>query len=321
MDRWGRKAGFRYCAFFSLLGGALLCGALNITTFIVGRFIAGWGSWGFLAVTPTYSAELAPPSLRGFFVGLNGINIALGYAVATYMGMAFYFAESDSAKWRGPLGIALIWPALMVLITFIVPESPRYLLMKGKVEEAREITYRLHSLKHDPEQEFARGEFYQMQKQTERDRTLDPGWWAMFTKKGYRRRTALAMGFAFVGQSTGVLVINNYGPTLYATLGYDTKQQLEFQCGWITVGIIFNAVGALVMDRVGRKPLMLLGVGGCCVCLILEAAIVANFAEQATNKAALAAGVGTDPLSSSEASSSPPPLISFLVVSGTVGGG
>jgi hypothetical protein len=61
-----------------------------------------------------------------------------------------------------------------------------------------------------------------MVKQTEVDRTLDPGWVAMFTKKGYRRHTALAMGFAFVGQSTGLLVINNYGPTLYATLGYNT---------------------------------------------------------------------------------------------------
>lgn len=76
----------------------------------------------------------------------------------------------------------------------------------------------------------------------------------MFTKKGYRRRTALAMGFAFVGQSTGVLVVNNYGPTLYATR-CNRKQQLEFQCGWITVGIVFNAVGALFMDKIGRKPL------------------------------------------------------------------
>lgn len=49
----------------------------------------------------------------------------------------------------------------------------------------------------------------------------------MFTKKGYRRRTALAMGFAFVGQSTGVLVVNNYGPTLYATLGYGTSVQFH----------------------------------------------------------------------------------------------
>lgn len=171
---------------------------------------------------PTYSAELAPPGLRGFFVGMNGVNIALGYAVASYMGMAFYFSPSPAAQWRGPLGIALLWPVMMIGIMFIVPESPRFLLMKGRVEEAREIVMRLHSIKGDTEHEFARGEFYQMVKQTEVDRTLDPGWWAMFTRKGYRRRTALAMGFAFVGQSTGVLVINNYGPTLYATLGYGT---------------------------------------------------------------------------------------------------
>ncbi|KAH4007443.1 hypothetical protein HBI24_065950 [Parastagonospora nodorum] len=291
MDRWGRKAGILYCALFSLVGGALLCGAQNVAMFIAARFIAGWGSWGFLAVTPTYSAELAPPGLRGFFVGMNGVNIALGYAIASYMGMAFYFAESHDAKWRGPLGIALIWPAMMIAITFVVPESPRYLLMKGRIEEARTIVMRLHSIKGDPDHEFARGEFYQMVKQTEVDRTLEPGWIAMFTKKGYRHRTALAMGFAFVGQSTGVLVINNYGPTLYATLGYGTKQQLEFQCGWITVGIVFNAIGAVFLDKVGRKPLMLIGVGGCCVCLIVEAAIVANYAEAATNKAALAAGV------------------------------
>jgi hypothetical protein len=54
---------------------------------------------------------------------------------------------------------------------------------------------------------------------------------------------------------------------------------------------VFNAVGAIFMDKVGRKPLMLFGVGGCCVCLIIEAAIVATYAEEATNKAALAAGV------------------------------
>jgi MFS family permease len=159
---------------------------------------------------------------------MNGVNIAIGYAIASYMGMAFYFASSSAAKWRGPLGIALLWPAMMILITFFMPESPRSLLMKGRVEEAREIVMRLHSVKGDPEYEFARSEFYQMVKRTEVDRTLDPGWVAMFTKKGYRRRTALAMGFAFVEQSTGVLVINNYGPTLYATLGYDTYVHPSF---------------------------------------------------------------------------------------------
>lgn len=80
------------------------------------------------------------------------------------------------------------------------------------------------------------------------------------------------MGFAFLGQSTAVLVINNYGPLQYAALGYDTEDQLRLQCGWITTSVFTNAIGAyvaslysffnrlmligsrLIMDRIGRKP-------------------------------------------------------------------
>jgi hypothetical protein len=72
--------------------------------------------------------------------------------------------------------MALIWPFMMLFVILIVPESPRWLLMNGKVDKAREIVLKLHSIKGDPDQEFARGEFYQMQKQTELDRTLNPSW-------------------------------------------------------------------------------------------------------------------------------------------------
>lgn len=111
MDKWGRKAGLIYCSIFSIVGGALLAGSINISMFIVARFFAGMGSWGFLAVSewsplptsldiftanpiytaPVYSAELAPPSLRGLFVGMNGVNIALGYGLASYMGMGMSY--------------------------------------------------------------------------------------------------------------------------------------------------------------------------------------------------------------------------------------
>lgn len=77
----------------------------------------------------------------------------------------------------------------------------------------------------------------------------------MISKPSNRKRTFLACGFAFIGQSTAVLVINNYGPALYKSLGYGTKDQLALQCGWITVGIVFNLVGAVIMDRLGRRPL------------------------------------------------------------------
>ena len=65
---------------------------------------------------------------------------------------------------------------MIVILCFFIPESPRYLLMKGRVDEARDIVYKLHRMPNDPDQEFARAEFYQMSKQAEIDRTMDPGW-------------------------------------------------------------------------------------------------------------------------------------------------
>lgn len=109
-------------------------------------------------------------------VGLNGINIALGYGLASYMGLAFYYTNDPVSQWRTPLGIALIWPVMMIVVCLIAPESPRYLLMKGRIEEAKNIVLRLHKIKGDPDNEFAESEFYQMSKQAEIDRTLDPGW-------------------------------------------------------------------------------------------------------------------------------------------------
>lgn len=107
----------------------------------------------------------------------------------------------------------------------------------------------LHRIPNDPDQEYARAEFYQMQKQAQHDRMLEPSWKEMFTKASYRKRVILACAFAFIGQSTAVLVINNYGPTLYKALGYGTKDQLILQAGWVTVGIPFNSLGMIPRFR------------------------------------------------------------------------
>jgi len=174
---------------------------------------------------------------------MNGLGIVSGSALATYMGLAFYFDHRPAVQWRAPLGLALIFPIAMVLMLPLIPESPRWLMMRGRVDESRDIIMRLHHIAGDPDQEYARGEFYQMQKQTELDKTLAPSWTAMFTRTSYRRRTVMAIGFAFLSQSTAVLVISNYGPTVYKALGYGTLDQLALQCGWITVSIPSNMIG------------------------------------------------------------------------------
>ena len=111
---------------------------------------------------------------------MNGVNIALGYGLGqlrhtstekptltirqhhTWHGVLL--RPYGQAQWRGPLGIALLWPFMMLLIIFLpfVPESPRFLLMRGRVDEARDVTLKLHSMKGDHDNEFARAEFYQV---------------------------------------------------------------------------------------------------------------------------------------------------------------
>jgi MFS family permease len=99
----------------------------------------------------------------------------------------------------------------------------------------------------------------------------------MFTKASYRRRVAITCFYCFLGQSTAILVINNYGPTFYSALGYNVRQQLFLQGGWVTVSIPFCLLGAFLSDIIGRRPIMLIGIGGCCACLIVEAAAVRYF--------------------------------------------
>lgn len=89
----------------------------------------------------------------------------------------------------------------------------------------------------------------------------------------------------------GVLVLNNYGPTIYKALGYGTYDQLRFQAGWITVAVFATAFAATIIDKVGRRPLAITAFIGTSVCLSIEAAIVAEFATKGTNKAGLAVGV------------------------------
>jgi MFS family permease len=222
---------------------------------------------------------------------MNGVNVAVGYSLASYMGMAFFYAKEPALQWRGPLGIALVWPVLTLVILMFVPESPRWLLMKGRVDEARDVILKLHTSKDDPEQKFAQEEFHQMQAQSNLEKTLDSSWRALFQRRSYRKRLLIASGFGFIGQSTAVLVINNYGPTIYKSLGFDTKDQLALQCGSNTTAAVFNFLGAAVMDRFGRRPLILISLLGCAVALTIETAMVALYAEAGTNKAGLSAGV------------------------------
>ncbi|TKA74687.1 hypothetical protein B0A49_04268 [Cryomyces minteri] len=279
-DTWGRKAAISASAVITLLSGALLAGSVNIAMFIVFRFTSGAGAFMILSAVPIWMNEVVPPKNRGMLVDLHGAALLFGYALATWIGYGFYFYTAESSNtWRAPL------VAILLAMMPWLPESPRYLLMKDRFDEAEATLNKLHA----PEE--AAIELVQIRNQMQIERVLPTSYWAMFARPSYRKRSFLALGTTCSIQFSGILVINNYGPTIYAGLGYSTERQLLLQGGWITLAFGAGVLALFVVDRLPRPKLIAIGIAGCMAALIIEAALVANFAAAATNVPALKAAV------------------------------
>jgi hypothetical protein len=162
--------------------------------------------------------------------------------------------------------------------------------MKGQNEKAWDIVRDLHSRPEDVNHTYAKAEFDQIRRQIDIDTTLKVGYWGMFTKWPYLKRVLVGCGLIFFLESSGTLVINIYGTVLYRGLGYGPFTVLLFQAGWVTIGLAVNTAAILIVDRMPRPYLMLIGFLGCLGSLIGETAIQAKYLNS-TNEDALAGGV------------------------------
>lgn len=151
-------------------------------------------------------AELSPPRMRGIVTDIHAVFMMLGYTIACYCGLAFYFVEGNN-QWRGALSIQTVLPVIILCGIYWMPESPRYLLSKDRIEEARDIIHRMHSHPSDPEDLFAKWEFYQIRKQIELDRTFATSYREIFKKPSMRKRALTTIFLEFCLMSSGVLTI------------------------------------------------------------------------------------------------------------------
>ena len=173
-------------------------------------------------------------------------------------------------------------------------------MLKGRYEEAQRNLLKLHT----PEE--AAIETAQIRAQMEVDKTLKSSWWTIATKPSYRKRALLAMGTTAGIQFSGILVINNYGPTvrsvytrikkeltewqIYARLGFGTNLQLIYASAWLTLAWGAGCMSLIFVELVPRPKFIGFGLFSCMVCLSVEAALVATYAGS-TNSAALKAAV------------------------------
>ncbi|KAL2425366.1 MFS-type transporter criB [Exophiala dermatitidis] len=280
-DVYGRKRTMQVGCVILIVGGALCAGAYDMAMFLVGRFVAGLGAGILACVVPIYQAEVSTPETRGAMVCVTGIMYALGYSLAGWLGYAcFYMKAKDPLAqfaWRFPLAFQVVFPIILLAGSKIVPYSPRWLLSKGRRQEALDVVKRLHKTPADTEDVKARQEFWLMEQQYEMDASLAVRRFELFRTPANRKRALMACVLMWGDSFLGIYVMTNYGVLIYASLGLGGSTPLLLNACWTTLTIIGNTWTALYIDRFGRRKFMLIGSCGCLLALILLCALTASF--------------------------------------------
>ncbi|KAH7928789.1 general substrate transporter [Leucogyrophana mollusca] len=294
-DRYGRKITMNVAAVISVLGGVLLAGAVNTAMFLVGRIVSGWGVGMLVVLIPIFQAEVSPPSSRGLLVGQHGVWIVSANAAANWISVGTYYSSNLSFQWRFSMALQCVCPLALLCCSPWVPESPRWLLMQGRRAESWAIVSKLHidTTIDSEKSSFAQQEFHQMATQVDMDSqawATGGGMRQILTKPSYRKRMWMGFFTQYAAQATGSLVVYSYLVSMYKTLGLTGGMVLVLGAAYITVAAAANFVASLIMDRVGRVRLLLVGLIGCMVTLGLECAMEALYAGT-TNRTGNSLGV------------------------------
>ena len=182
--------------------------------FHVGRVFAGLGIGILVTVCPMYLSEMSHPSVRGWLVGHHAIFLVFGYMLSAWLGFACYFATAtnESFAWRFPLCMQCLPPVILLSASPWLPRSPRWLLSKGKNEEAWTVLRKLRSTPGDPDDIIAKEEYYQTREQLKLDdqklaATGHGVWTAVWKKKSYRKRMIVGFMTQWGAEFAGPLVI------------------------------------------------------------------------------------------------------------------
>ena len=274
-DRFGRRkmiilAGIIFTV--SALGTAL---APTVGWLIAARVVSGIGIASF--ISPMYIAELVPAKVRGSLVAVNMLAITSGIVVAYLVDYAF----SSSGDWRYMFGLAAIPSIALVIGMWRLPDSPRWLISKSKVEEARKILLRART-SNDVSPEIS-----DIQKSMEKQGV---GGMKGLLQPSLRMPLIVGMGLAIFQQITGINTVMYYAPTIFKFAGITAVGPAILAGAGLTIVMwLFHVLAIFLLDRVGRRPLLLVGVAGQIVGLaILGAAF--EFQQLASFKSYVAIG-------------------------------
>ncbi|HLX45855.1 MAG TPA: sugar porter family MFS transporter [Bryobacteraceae bacterium] len=264
-DRYGRRACLRALAglyLFSALGCAF---AWNWPSLLFFRFICGLAIGGSSVIGPMYIAEIAPADKRGRLVGMFQFNIVVGVLIAYLSNYLVSLASLGPEEWRWKLGVAAIPAAAFFIALRNIPQSPRWLVREGHIEEARDVLKEIG----EPDVEAALREIGQTVKAHGAPAEK------LFTRR-YMKPILLAVSIGIFNQFTGINAILYYLNDIFEFAGF-SKISADQQA--VTIGfanLLSTALAMSVIDRLGRRKLLLTGAAGTGFCLAGVAVIFAT---------------------------------------------
>ncbi len=262
-DWLGRRTVLAVSAFLFLASGIWCYYAPTAGELVAARILGGVGVGFASLLVPVYIAELAPPQSRGALVSLNQVGILVGM-VLSYWANAWIGRLGDGAwltniGWRIMLGAEALPALIFLLLSLSIPESPRWLLKSGRTERARVVLERLHG------PAIAEAQLVEIRDAIAQEQ----GAVAELFRPETRGTVFMTMILALFQAFTGINIVMYYAPTIFASAGVGTGTALDHSVIIGLVMLLFTLGSMMLVDRVGRKPIMLLASAGMGTSLVL----------------------------------------------------
>ncbi|KAI1774321.1 general substrate transporter [Hypoxylon cercidicola] len=287
-DRFGRRKAIAFGAIWGAMGAALMAGAAHVAMLIMGRLLVGFAVGTITGVAPVFGAEIAKTHERAKITAANQMMVAWGFFVALWTGVG-------EGKWNNPnqwrLGFAIQGvPALLLGVgVLFIGESPRWLCLKGRYEEAEKAFRNYH---YDGSNEvWCSTEFNIIQVNIKEERKAQGrlGWADLFRTPVFRKRLFVGAFVWAAAMLSGISFVQYYQTAIYATLQFDQNEQLLVSGLYGSVAPVACLASLFFVDRVGRKKILITSsalLSLCYLIITILAAVYPAVAGQPTNATA-----------------------------------
>ena len=270
-DMYGRRLGLMAVITVYVVG--IVIQISSTTTwyqYFVGRIVSGLGVGGIAVLSPTLISETAPKHLRGTCVSFYQLMITLGI----FLGYCTNYGtktHTNSIQWRVPLGLCFAWALFMLVGMSMVPESPRFLVEKGRFEEARRSLARSNKVSMDDP--IVTAEIENISAGVEAEKSAgNASWGELFSTKGkILQRVVMGIMIQSLQQLTGCNYFFYYGTTIFKAVGLEDSFQTSIILGIVNFASTFVAL--YVVDRFGRRKCLLWGSSTMAVCMVIFASV------------------------------------------------